>query len=81
MPIPGVNLFQLEYFYHGSITKIEKKRSFFFRPHSENIPNADLWKEIRSGNEIKTLDDIQSTQELEYHRKMKRKSSALSKYK
>ena len=67
-PIPGLNLFQLEYMKHGKMTGLEKRRSFFFRPLKENIPNADLWEEVRNGREIKTLDDMRSAQELDYHR-------------
>ncbi len=45
-----MNLFQLEYFYISSVARLNKRRSFFYRP--ECIVNEELWSTLRKGTEV-----------------------------
>ena len=74
----SMNLYYLEYNFRGRMTNLVKQRSFFYRP--EFITNKELWNEIKQGKEVLTLQDIQSAEELDMLRKMKKRKSTLSKY-
>ena len=73
-----MNLYYLEYNFRGRVTQLVKQRSFFYRP--EFIINRDLWSEIKQGKEVLTLADMKSAEELDLHRKLKKRKSTLSKY-
>ena len=69
-----MRLYQLEYDYEASYSKLRRSGSFFYRP--EYIVDGALWKAVRQGNDINTDDDIRrktkkSAQELEQERKNK----------
>ena len=51
-----MNVYQLEYKYNATYSKLERSSSFFYRP--EYIADGALWKAVRLGNDIKTDDDI-----------------------
>lgn len=67
-----MNVYQLEYNFQGRMTNLVKKRSYFYRP--EHIVNQDLWNELKTGNEVLSMSDIQSAEELDLHRKLKSRS-------
>jgi len=75
----AMNLYFLEYAFHGRLTGLTKKRTFFYRP--EFVANRDLWKEIKTGNEILTFADVETGEQLDELRQMKKKSPALKRYK
>ena len=75
----SMNLFYLEYNVYGAITKNLKKKSYFYRP--QVILNKDLWDEIKQGNEVLTMGDIKSADELDLLRKMKKRTKVMAKYK
>lgn len=52
-----LNIYQLEYSYKSIIASLTKRRSFFYRP--EFIVDQQLWKVVRTGNEVET-DDVES---------------------
>jgi hypothetical protein len=66
------NIYQLEYTFGGRMTKLPKKRSYFYRP--EHIANQELWNEVKVGNDVLTMEDIKSAQELEQYRQMRKGS-------
>ena len=73
---PHLNVYQLEYLKEGKWTK---KRSLFYRP--EYIGDADLWKRIRTGNEVPTIaQDIEIDEEAEMIKRLKKKAEAKLKY-
>jgi hypothetical protein len=51
---------------------LAKQRSYFYRP--EFIANKELWNEVKIGNSVLTMEDIQSSEELDLLRKMNKKS-------
>lgn len=58
-----MNLFFLEYNFAGKFTGLTKKRSFFYRP--EFVADRDLWNQIKAGKEIMTLEEVESSEELD----------------
>jgi hypothetical protein len=74
-----MNMYYLEYNFHGKITKNVKQRSYFYRP--QEVINKELWDEIKRGNEIITMADIKSADELDLHRKSKKRTKVMAKYK
>jgi hypothetical protein len=74
-----MNMYYLEYNFQGRITKNRKQRSYFYRP--EHITNRDLWDEIKKGNEVLTMADIKTSDELDLHRQMKKRAKTMAKYK
>jgi hypothetical protein len=74
-----MNMYYLEYNFQGRITKNRKQRSYFYRP--EHITNRELWDEIKKGNEVLTIADIKTSDELDLHRKMKKRAKTMAKYK
>lgn len=75
----GMNIYYLEYNFKGRITQNVKQRSFFYRP--ENITNRELWEELKKGNEVVTMADIKTSEELDLHRKMRKRAKTMAKYK
>ena len=73
-----MNLYFLEYNYPGRLTGVTKRRSYFYRP--EHVEDRELWNLVKTGQEVKTLDDVETGDELDQLRKMKKKSDAMSKY-
>ena len=74
-----MNLFYLEYNFHGRITKNVKQRSYFYRP--QNITNKELWDEVKKGNEVLTMADVKSADELDKLRRLKKRTNVMAKYK
>jgi len=51
-----MRLYQLEYKYEATYSKLMRSSSFFYRP--EFIADNALWKAVRLGNDIKTDEDV-----------------------
>jgi hypothetical protein len=74
----SMNLYQLEYSYKSSWANLTKRRSFFYRP--EHISNVELWKALRNGSEIETIENDEAQAAHDLRKRMLKKASKLDSY-